>query len=204
MLTTPLQLCNAYAAIANGGTILKPKIIEEIKTPAGEELSRFTPEINGALGVSPQTLSIVKDALRGVVHDDGGTAHFLKATNLKIAGKTGTAQVSRLIKRTKNIQSIAYKYRDHAWFAGFAPYDDPKIAVVVIVEHGGFGASAAAPVARELFKAFLTTMDEFEEPKVMTVSAPGGAQPSPAGATATATPKETAIKPEDEAGEVYD
>ncbi|MBI2413210.1 MAG: penicillin-binding protein 2 [Deltaproteobacteria bacterium] len=207
MLTTPLQLCNAYAAIANGGTILKPQIIEEIKTPAGEELSRFTPEARGTLAVSPETLSIVKDALRGVVHDDGGTAHFLKATNLKIAGKTGTAQVAKLIKRTKNIQSIAYKYRDHAWFAGFAPYDDPKIAVVVIVEHGGFGASAAAPVARELFKAYLTTMDEPEEPKVLTVSAPGGtATPATApGPPATgATDKEKALKPEDDPGEVYD
>ena len=63
--------------------------------------------------------------------------------------------MTRLIKRTKNIETIAYKYRDHAWFAGFAPYDDPKIAVVVLVEHGGFGASAAAPVAREIFKAYL-------------------------------------------------
>ncbi|MBI5642469.1 MAG: penicillin-binding protein 2 [Deltaproteobacteria bacterium] len=176
MLTTPLQLCNAYAAIANGGTLYKPQLIEEIKTPAGQELSRFTPEERGKLIISPENMATVKEALKGVVHDDGGTAHFLKASNLKIAGKTGTAQVARLIKRTKNVQSIAYKYRDHAWFAGFAPYDDPKIAVVVIVEHGGFGASAAAPVARELFKAYLTTMDGEApaEAQVINAAAPGG------------------------------
>ena len=82
----------------------------------------------------------MKKALHGVTHEDGGTARFLSASNLGIAGKTGTAQVTKLKIRTKNIQSIPYKYRDHAWFAGFAPYDDPKIVVVVIVEHGGFGA----------------------------------------------------------------
>lgn len=155
MLTTPLQLLDAYAAIANGGTLYTPQVVEEVKTPAGEVVSQLKVQERGRLLVSGQTLSIIKDALRGVVHDDGGTAHFLKASGLKIAGKTGTAQVSRLIKRTKNIENIAYLNRDHAWFAGFAPYDDPKIAVVVIVEHGGFGASAAAPVARELFKAYL-------------------------------------------------
>src|SRR4030067_932350 len=92
---------------------------------------------------------------------------------------TGTAQVARLIKRTKNIESIAYKYRDHAWFAGFAPYDAPQIAVVVIVEHGGFGASAAAPVAREVFKAYLG--------KEAPPAGVEGEAPAP-GTTAPATP----------------
>ncbi len=178
MLTTPLQLVNAYAAIANGGTIFKPQLIEEIKTTEGMVVKTFSPEAKGRLGVSDETLKHVKEGLFGVVHEDGGTAHFLKASGLRIAGKTGTAQVTKLIKRTKDIQSIAYKYRDHAWFAGFAPFEDPKIAVAVIVEHGGFGASAAAPVARELFKAYLETIEGpvKEAPKVLTVSTPDGAQ----------------------------
>lgn len=165
MLTTPLQLANAYAAIANGGKLYKPQIIDEIKTPEGVVISRATIEERARLGISEETMNQVRAALIGVTHEDGGTARFLKASNLKIAGKTGTAQVSRLIKRTKNVSSIAYKFRDHAWFAGFAPYDDPKIAVVVIVEHGGFGASAAAPVAREIFKAYLG-VPEGEDPVV--------------------------------------
>jgi len=155
MLTTPLQLLNAYAAIANGGTLWKPLLVEEITTPDGKVVSRAAAEKRGELGISEKTMSHVREGLRGVTHDEGGTARFLsRTTDLKIAGKTGTAQVSKLIKRTKNVESIAYKYRDHAWFAGFAPYDDPEIAVVVIVEHGGFGASAAAPVAKELFQAY--------------------------------------------------
>jgi len=160
-LTTPLQLLNAYAAIANGGTLWRPLLVDEVTTPDGKLISKATSEKRGELGISEKTMAVVRDGLRGVTHEEGGTARFLsRPVDLKIAGKTGTAQVTRLIKRTKNIESIAYKYRDHAWFAGFAPYDDPQIAVVVIVEHGGFGASAAAPVAKEMFKAYL----EKEEP----------------------------------------
>jgi penicillin-binding protein 2 len=114
----------------------------------------------------------VRSALAGVISEAGGTAHWLHASGLKIAGKTGTAQVSKLIKRTKNVETIAYKVRDHAWFAGFAPYDDPQIAVVVIVEHGGFGSTAAAPVAKELFKAYLAPdmMNEPKAPQVITAA----------------------------------
>jgi penicillin-binding protein 2 len=155
MLTTPLQLASAYAAIANGGAIYTPQLVEELRNPQGELLEFFTPEKSGTVKVSTETLKIIKNALKGVTEEEGGTAYFLRASDLKIAGKTGTAQVSKLVKRTKDINSIPYKFRDHAWFAGYAPYDSPKIAVVVLVEHGGFGASAAAPVAREVFKAYL-------------------------------------------------
>lgn len=155
MLVTPLQLAAAYAAIANGGTLYVPQLVDEIDPSDGGPSRGFTPVAMGSLPISAKNLEVVREALIGVVHEDGGTAHFLAASGLKMAGKTGTAQVAKLIQRTKNVLSIPYKYRDHAWFAGFAPYDDPKIAVAVIVEHGGFGASAAAPVARQIVKAYL-------------------------------------------------
>jgi len=155
MLTTPLQLANAYAAIANGGTLYLPQTIEDVRATDGSVLERFSPKALSRLKISAKNLDTVKEALTGVTHEEGGTALFLKASNLKIAGKTGTAQVTKLKERVKNIEKIAYKLRDHAWFAGYAPYDDPKITVVVIVEHGGFGASAAAPVANAIFKAYL-------------------------------------------------
>ena len=160
LLTTPLQLANAYAAIANGGTIYEPALIDTIKSNDGEVVRKFEKKAINKIAVSAENLKIVKDALAGVTSEEGGTASFLKATNLKIAGKTGTAQVAKLTERVKDIKKIPYKFRDHAWFAGYAPYDDPKIAVVVLVEHGGFGASAAAPVAREIFKAYLGARDE--------------------------------------------
>lgn len=155
MLSTPLQLVTAYAAIANGGDLYTPQLVEEVRSPSGDVLSRFAPKKRGAIPVSKETIKRIKDALKGVTHEDGGTANFLRWSGLRISGKTGTAQVSKLVRRTKNIKEIAYELRDHAWFAGYAPYDDPKIAVVVLVEHGGFGASAAAPVAREVIKAYL-------------------------------------------------
>ena len=155
MLVTPLQLASAYAAIANGGTLYQPQLVEEVVRSDRGLSDGFKPVVSGSLPISFQNLASVRDALVGVVHEDGGTAYFLSGSGLKIAGKTGTAQVAKLIERTKNIKSIQYKFRDHAWFAGYAPYDDPKIAVAVIVEHGGFGASAAAPVARAVIKAYL-------------------------------------------------
>lgn len=191
MLATPLQLASAYAAIANGGTLYVPQFVEAVTTPVEKELKTFAPRERGKLGISEQTLAHVREALKGVVNEEGGTARFLMASNLKIAGKTGTAQVAKLTRRTKNVESIAYRFRDHAWFAGFAPYDDPQIAVVVLVEHGGFGSSAAAPVAREIFKAYLAPETMLEqpgsqpgkdEPKVLNASAPAPAPAQPDGA----------------------
>ncbi len=181
MLATPIQVANAYAAIANNGTVFVPQLIEEIASPEGNALFAFAPRKKGALYGTGKNLKTVAEALKGVVHEQGGTAHFLSGAGLRIAGKTGTAQVRKLIQRTKNIEGIAYKNRDHAWFAGYAPYDDPKIAVCVIVEHGGFGASAAAPVAREIFRAYLG-----EAPGELPVNALNAAQGSavkPASAT---------------------
>jgi len=105
--------------------------------------------------IPPEILKKIRKALHGVVNDKKGTARVLRNKRLKIAGKTGTAQVARMIAREHDLEKIRYKMRDHAWFVGFAPYDDPKIVVAVLVEHGGFGSSAAAPIAKKVFKAFL-------------------------------------------------
>ncbi len=163
MLATPLQLASAFSAIANGGTLFRPEIVERIATPSGKILQDFTPEIRGAVDVPPEILEKIRKALQGVVNDKKGTARVLRSKRLKIAGKTGTAQVARLGEREHDLKKIKYKLRDHAWFVGFAPYDDPKIVVAVLVEHGGFGASAAAPIAKKVFKAFLTGRNRTED-----------------------------------------
>ena len=154
MLATPLQLANAYAAIANGGTLYTPQLIERIES-GGKTLRESAPRAKGRLSVSDKNLALVKEGLLGVVTDDQGTARSLQYARLGIAGKTGTAQVKRMVAREKNVSKIEYRWRDHAWFAGYAPYDNPQIAVAVIVEHGGFGSATAAPIAREIFKAYL-------------------------------------------------
>ena len=155
MLATPLQMANAFASMANGGKIYLPRIIGKIETSDGSVVKEFTPMVEASTGISPETRSLLVNALRGVVAEEGGTARSLNVPELKIAGKTGTAQVVKLKERIKNIKLIPYEFRDHAWFVGFAPYDDPKIAVAVIVEHGGFGSAAAAPVALKFIQAYL-------------------------------------------------
>lgn len=160
-LATPLQLCLAYSAIANGGAVLKPQAIERITSADGTLIKEFSPAKKGSLGVSRKTLRLVRNALVGVVNEEGGTAYWpFKWSDLKVAGKTGTAQVTRMKKRVDDIEEIPYKFRDHAWFVGYAPYDDPAIAVAVLVEHGGFGATAAAPVAREVMEVYLSGLEQ--------------------------------------------
>ncbi len=155
MLATPLQIANAYAAIANGGTLFKPQLVDRVETPEGKVISEFEARETGTLPVSTKTLRLIRQALAGVVHDSKGTARGIRMDDLKIAGKTGTAQVVRLGEERKRPEELPYKLRDHAWFVGYAPAHAPKIVVCVLVEHGGFGSETAAPLAREVIKAYL-------------------------------------------------
>jgi len=100
---------------------------------------------------------LVKNALIGVVNQPHGTGSKARVKGLIVAGKTGTAQVVALKKEKepKPVVEIPWKFRDHAWFVAVAPADAPKIAVAVLIEHGGHGGSAAAPIAKELIKAYL-------------------------------------------------
>ncbi|MFQ5585914.1 MAG: penicillin-binding protein 2, partial [Thermodesulfobacteriota bacterium] len=160
LLATPLQVLNAYAAIANGGTLFLPQIVERIETPAGEVLRDFLPKEIGRAPVSKRTLRILQSALRGVVSDDKGTARFIRNGQFAIAGKTGTAQVTMLGEERIKAEEIPFRLRDHAWFVGYAPANDPRIAVAVLVEHGGFGAEVAAPLALEVMKGYLLGGEE--------------------------------------------
>ncbi|MBI3753001.1 MAG: penicillin-binding protein 2 [Deltaproteobacteria bacterium] len=157
LIATPLQMLNAYAAIANGGKLYLPQLIDMVETQAGEIVRRFTPQEIGRVPVSPSNLKLLQSALKGVVNEDGGTGMSAQLPGISVAGKTGTAQVVRLKENLprKKPKDFPYEQRDHAWFVGFAPAENPEIAVAVIVEHGGFGAEAAIPVAREVIQAYL-------------------------------------------------
>ncbi len=161
MLSTPLQLANAYSAIANGGTLYKPKLIDKIETFDGHVIRTTEAEVKNLVPLSEETITILRAGLRGVVTEKGGTAGRLRYNDFKIAGKTGTAQVVRMKKRIKDITKIPYKFRDHALFAGFAPFDNPEIVVAVIVEHGGFGSKGAAPLALDVISAFMSSEEKF-------------------------------------------
>ena len=162
-LVTPIQLANMLAAVGNGGTLYKPKIIWKVDTTDGKLINKTDSKIKGSLSVSQKTLDLIKDALHGVVSDQRGTGRASNIKGIEVAGKTGTAQVIRMAEiEEKNDEEIPYEFRDHAWFAAFAPYENPMIAVAVLVEHGGHGGSAAAPIAGKLIKNYIDRISNFK------------------------------------------
>ena len=157
-LWTPLQLAVAYAAIANGGTRYKPHLLRRIEEPDGTVVRSFEPKIVGEVPVSVETLALVRSGLAGVVSEAHGTGAIMRNLpgHVLAAGKTGTAQVVRMAAGERvDTEDLAREYRDHAWFVTYAPTENPRIIVAVLIEHGGHGGSAAAPVAREVVKRFL-------------------------------------------------
>ena len=149
---TVLQLAMAYAALANHGTLFAPQVVQSIEGSDGGGTIDFPPRVRRTIPLAPDALHEVLDAMHGVVNDPGGTAYKERSVKVDVAGKTGTAQVSKVTQKSGiDPHQIWYFNRDHAWFAGFAPYDDPEIAIVVLVEHGGGGGHNAAPIAMRLF-----------------------------------------------------
>ncbi len=136
LLVTPIQLARLISAVANGGKLFRP-----------EYLLNTEPNLQGIVPVKSWILRTIIPALKGVISDKHGTARKCRIEGLEIAGKTGTAQVIKQKKRRED-EKMAWRYKDHALFVAFAPVKNPKIAVAVVIEHGGHGGSAAAPVAR--------------------------------------------------------
>lgn len=164
-LWTPLQLANAYAAIANGGKRNRPFVVERVEDPHGRLLSETKPALIEELPVSVDSLDQVRAGLAGVVQERRGTGYAMRNLpgGVLAAGKTGTAQVVALAKDPiENEEDIKIEHRDHAWFATYVPADDPELVVVVLVEHGGHGGSAAAPIAREIVVRYLEKRSERE------------------------------------------
>jgi penicillin-binding protein 2 len=155
-LVTPLQLVGAYGALANGGTLWRPRIIKQVESADGRVLKTFEPEKRSSLPIDPRHLEILKSALWGVVNEPGGTGHALQRREADVAGKTGTSQVVGLPQEEKmrKLKVMTSRYRDHALFVCFAPVGAPEIAVAVVAEHAGHGGSAAAPIARKIVDAY--------------------------------------------------
>lgn len=155
-LVTPIQLANAFAALANGGTLYRPRLLKQLESSDGRILKVFPPEKQGTLPVSPQHIQLINQALWGVVNEKGGTGYVLKRKEQDVAGKTGTSQVIGLPQdaKARKTKRVSADFRDHALFACFAPYRNPEIAVAVILEHAGHGGAAAAPVAKKIIDAY--------------------------------------------------
>jgi len=157
-VVTPLQMADAVAALVNGGTLYSPRLLYAVK-PAGVEKARHidAPVERRIPVVDPQDWQAILDGMERVVNGVHGTARGVsKDAHFRIGGKTGTAQVFQLAEDKKpDPDDVAAHLRDHAWFIAFAPVEAPRIAVAVVVEHGGGGSKAASPVARKVLDAWL-------------------------------------------------
>jgi penicillin-binding protein 2 len=155
-LATPLQMASMTAAIANGGTRYKPIILDSIKMADGRLIYQSEPQIIGKIPLTGQALELVRKGLWEVVNSDRGTARGSRLADIEFSGKTGTSQViSRKKDDTRPEEERPAHLRPHAWFVAFAPSVEPQIAIAVVIEHGEHGSGAAAPVAREMIKAYL-------------------------------------------------
>ncbi|MGD9506311.1 MAG: penicillin-binding protein 2 [Syntrophobacteraceae bacterium] len=157
-LATPLQMAVVYATIANGGKLWQPYIIKRIEGNSVEETSEEKGKLKRQIPIDQHSFDVVEKGLLGVVDEDRGTGHGIKTSAYQIAGKSGTAQVVAIAQganRKQAARMLRDKEKDHAWFVAYAPFDDPRISVAVLIEHGGHGASAAAPLAKRVISAYL-------------------------------------------------
>jgi penicillin-binding protein 2 len=145
LLVTPMQVARFMSAIANGGVLWKPRLVQRIERPERGVVWSDAGSVNGHVELNPFVWAFLRQSMWAVVNTQNGTASVARIPGLDIAGKTGTAQTIA--------NSRSDKGQDHAWFASFAPVRDPEIVVVVLVERGGHGGSVAAPIARQIYNA---------------------------------------------------
>jgi penicillin-binding protein 2 len=152
---TPLQQAVAVATIANDGVAFRPHLAKSIENVRTGELRLIAPEPTRTVTIKPEHLALVKNALAGVPKE-GTSARAFAGAKYVSAGKTGTAQLFSLKGEKYSAGRIDERLRDHAWYIAYAPAEEPRIALAVLVENGGFGAQAAAPIARAVLDYYLT------------------------------------------------
>jgi penicillin-binding protein 2 len=155
-LTTPIQLAVAYAAIANGGRIVQPRVVLRRETWDGVVVDETQPTFLAENIIAQPILEMVKEGLTRVVMDPTGTGRRARVPGIVVAGKSGTTQVVSLdFVEGLEPEEIPIRYRDHALFVAFAPVESPEIVVVAIAEHaGGGGGSVAAPMVQKVLAKY--------------------------------------------------
>ena len=154
-LATPLQLAAATATLASGGRVFRPHLVQQIQDSQTNELTTIEPQPVGVIPLKPQNVRQVREAMVDVTRPGGTAAWAGNGAKYPFAGKTGTAQVIAMKGQKHEESHVNERHRDHALFIGYAPADDPKIALAVLVENGGHGASTAAPIARKVIDYYL-------------------------------------------------
>jgi penicillin-binding protein 2 len=151
---TPIQLAQAVATLANNGVMYRPHLVQYITDTRSGEKTMIEPKPLRTIPLKQENIDVIKRAMVGVNKEGTGARAFAGAGYIS-AGKTGTAQVYSLKGEKYAEGHVKQELRDHALFIAFAPADQPKIALAVLVENGGFGAAAAAPIARQIFDYYL-------------------------------------------------
>jgi penicillin-binding protein 2 len=155
-LATPLQLAVATAALANKGQLMRPRLVQRIQDSKTGQIRALPPEMKDNYAPKPENLERVIAAMVDVTRPGGTAGRAAAGAEYSIAGKTGTAQVVAIKQGQKYIESqVAERHRDHALFIAFAPAENPKIALAILVENGGHGGSTAAPIARTVMDYYL-------------------------------------------------
>jgi penicillin-binding protein 2 len=153
---TPLEMAVGYSTLATGGEVMRPFVVAKTVSRDGA-ISEKKPEMLRKLPWKPENAEFIRKARAGVVNDYG-TGGGAKLPGIVVGGKTGTAQVAQVKGKMIKSEDLPYEIRDHAWFAAFAPVEDPRICVVAMVEHGGHGGSAAAPIVKAVMQEFFRTL----------------------------------------------
>lgn len=148
-LATPLQMAMVMGEIANGGKRYRPYLVSKMTSSDGKKVTHFSPEQIGKVEIAPENLHLIRESLREVARESGTAGYEFQAFPVSIAGKTGTSENSH--------------GHDHSWFVAYAPYEDPRIVIAVIVEQGGFGSSAAAPIAKKILEAAFNISQQISE-----------------------------------------
>lgn len=158
LAVTPIQLLVASAAVANGGTLFQPQLVKEIRSPDGQLVDAIEPVVNGRVPVAPEHLQVIREGMRLSVTDGLNVCARDDISGLAIAGKTGTAEYNEVIDPNKPATEDNIRKRSHAWFVGFAPYADPEIEVLVLIEGAGDmndgSATLAVPAVTEIMQAY--------------------------------------------------
>jgi penicillin-binding protein 2 len=171
---TVLQMAMAYAALANGGTLYVPQVVERIDAHDGHTIQTFAPTVARQIKTPTDALDTWKRGMWKVTNEAGGTAFEHGHTDVvTVLGKTGTAEVKKHHRREDEKELDRWNPNaDHAWFAGWAPAEDPEIAIIVLVEHGGAGGTVAWPIARQILEGYFTKISDRPRPSA---PAPQGA-----------------------------
>ena len=194
---TPLQMAHAVATLVNDGIVMKPHLVKIIEDGVTRQHTETVPKESYRIPLKQENVDFIKKAMVGVTREGTGARVFAGA-GYESGGKTGTAQVVAIKQGEKfDAKKLTSRQLDHAWYTAFAPADKPRIALAVIVENGGFGAAAAAPIARKALDFYLLGKRPGDNDKI---AAP---VTSPAAADEDLGPAPTDVKPNDGSEDSY-